>query len=76
MDVQMPVMDGLEATRRIRAGEVAAADIPIIALTADAMKGDLEICLEAGMNDHVSKPINVADLSAAITRWTRSAAAA
>lgn len=64
MDVQMPEMDGLEATRRIRS---APGRQPyIIAMTAHAMKGDREVCLEAGMNDYVSKPVRMEDLQAAI----------
>ena len=60
MDVQMPVMDGLEATRRIRGGktDVINPGVPIVAMTAHAMKGDRQRCLEAGMSDYLSKPIN------------------
>ncbi|MBN2004085.1 MAG: response regulator [Anaerolineae bacterium] len=68
MDVQMPQMDGLEATRRIRA-QSGVADRPrIIAMTANAMKEDRQICLEAGMNDYLSKPIQVPELVAALNR--------
>jgi CheY-like chemotaxis protein len=64
MDVQMPEMDGLEAARTIREIEkITKAHIPIIALTAHAMKGDQDRCLEAGMDAYLSKPIRSADLS-------------
>lgn len=67
MDVMMPVMDGLEATRRIRALDHAdAASVPIIAMTANAFAEDKRACLEAGMNAHVGKPIDVAVLREAI----------
>jgi len=68
MDCQMPGMDGLQATRAIRSGEGSDVyrDVPIIALTANAMKGDKEICLEAGMNGYLSKPLDVKKLCAAI----------
>ena len=59
MDVQMPEMGGLEATRRIRERErISGEHIPIVAVTANAMKGDRERCLESGMDDYVSKPIS------------------
>ncbi len=72
MDIQMPEMDGLEATRRIRASGVeGASDLPIVAMTAHAMAEDREKSLEAGMNDHVTKPIDPNELFAALLKWIR-----
>ncbi len=68
MDVQMPELDGFEATRRIRM-DGRFADLPIIAMTAHAMKGDRDRCLAAGMNDYITKPIEPDQLLAALHRW-------
>jgi two-component system, sensor histidine kinase and response regulator len=71
MDVQMPEMDGLEATSLIRKREELTGEhIPIIALTAHAMKGDKEVCLKAGMDGYVSKPLKIEDLFSAIRELT------
>ncbi|PHV29060.1 diguanylate cyclase [Janthinobacterium sp. BJB426] len=72
MDCQMPVMDGYEATRRLRA-QPRYAQLPIIAMTANAMAGDREMALAAGMNDHISKPLNVASMFATMSKWIRPA---
>ena len=68
MDMQMPIMDGLSATRAIRKLG-ALDDLPILAMTANAMAGDRERCLEAGMQDHIAKPIDPADLAAKLLKW-------
>jgi len=73
MDLQMPEMDGLEATRRIRA---EAIDVPIIALTANSMRGDRERCLEAGMDDYLAKPVVAADMLGKVDEYLRRAGAA
>jgi len=70
MDVQMPEMDGFEATRRIREISPEFANLPIIAMTAYAMSGDRERCLEAGMNDYLSKPLNVEELFKIIEKYS------
>ncbi|SDS52586.1 PAS domain-containing hybrid sensor histidine kinase/response regulator [Pseudomonas oryzae] len=70
MDCQMPVLDGFEATRRIRR-QPALADLPVLAMTANAMAGDREKCLAAGMNDHIAKPIDVTQLFLTLHRWVK-----
>lgn len=79
MDCQMPVMDGFETTQRIRRGEAGTqcATLPIIALTANVMEDDKQMCLEAGMNAHLSKPIAFADLKAMLAErlFSQSSAA-
>ncbi|HEY3400486.1 MAG TPA: ATP-binding protein [Geothrix sp.] len=69
MDCQMPEMDGFEATRRIRERERGTRHIPVLAMTANAMVGDRERCLEAGMDDHIPKPVRLDDLHRALARW-------
>jgi PAS domain S-box-containing protein len=76
MDVQMPNLDGLEATRQIRAAGGAAGTVPIIAMTASAMEGDRMQCLSAGMDDYISKPIDGQVLLQVVARWLDAGAAA
>ncbi|MBK7320084.1 MAG: response regulator [Anaerolineales bacterium] len=73
MDVQMPEMDGLEATRAIRVMPSLARQPRVVAMTANAMQGDREMCLEAGMDDYVSKPIQVKELQRAIEEMAAKA---
>ncbi len=68
MDVQMPVLDGIEATKRIRANK-NWDNMPIVAMTANAMKGDRELCLEAGMNDYLAKPVQLEKLRTMVEKW-------
>ena len=70
MDCQMPVMDGYEACRRIRQ-DARFAKLPILAMTANAMSGDKEKCLAAGMNDHIAKPIDVGHLFRTLAQWVK-----
>lgn len=77
MDCQMPVLDGYQTTEKIRSGEAGEryTKIPIVAMTANAMQGDREKCLEAGMDDYISKPISTDDLEQNIRRYTNGKSA-
>ena len=72
MDCQMPVMDGYAATRALRQ-QPQWRDLPVIAMTANALVGDRDKVLAAGMNDHIAKPIKVDQLFATLARWIRPA---
>ncbi len=74
MDMQMPIMNGIEATRRIRQLAGPAGQIPIVALTANAMADQVACCRDAGMNDHLAKPIDRELMRRAIARWSRTPA--
>lgn len=72
MDCQMPVMDGFEATRQIRIKEtLTGKHIPIIAMTANALEGDKEKCIASGMDDYISKPVDIAVLKEKLQRWLK-----
>ena len=73
MDCQMPEMDGFEATRRIHELGLAQRP-PILALTANAMQGDKELCAQAGMDDYLCKPVELTILGEALSRWSRQSA--
>jgi CheY-like chemotaxis protein len=72
MDMQMPVLDGLRATERIR-GELGLSGLPVIAMTANAMTSDRDNCLKAGMNAHIGKPFDLAEVVRTVRRFTRDA---
>jgi signal transduction histidine kinase/DNA-binding response OmpR family regulator len=76
MDIQMPVMDGPEATRQLRTRGVAASELPIVALTANAYADDVKACLAVGMQDHLAKPVTLADLDRMLSKWANPAGTA
>jgi CheY-like chemotaxis protein len=76
MDMQMPVMGGLEATRLIRGAERMGRRTPILAMTANAMEADRQACLAAGMDDHLAKPFNAQALQTMLSRYAATAPAA
>ena len=76
MDMQMPVLDGLEATRQIRSSGISAEQLPILALTANVHEEDVATCLEAGSQAHLAKPIRLSELDRALRKWTQAPARA
>ena len=68
MDCEMPEMDGYMATREIRSKDVPVSDVPIVAMTANALKGDREKCIAAGMNDYITKPVTLDRLAEVLRR--------
>ena len=70
LDIEEIDLNGFEATRRIRCGEAAGRHVTIIALTANAMAGDRQLCLDAGMDDYLPKPVKAVDLAEMLARWT------
>ncbi|MDF3020743.1 MAG: hypothetical protein K0Q92_2046, partial [Steroidobacteraceae bacterium] len=73
MDCQMPVMDGLAAARAIREAENGSCRVPIVALTGNAMPGDRDACVAAGMDDYLAKPFSLKALRAMVDKWTKAA---
>lgn len=73
MDCQMPIMDGYEAAQKIRIIESGASHVPIVAMTANAMPTDREKCIQAGMDDYISKPINIPELLSIISKYIKTA---
>jgi len=71
MDMQMPVMDGLEATRRIRGSDESISGIPIVALTAAVLPNEIERCMQAGMSDFLPKPIVLDTLLRTVAKWVK-----
>ena len=69
MDIRMPIMDGYEATRHIRALGTEISRIPILAMTANAFEEDRKLVLESGMNDHITKPIDINTLMTTLTKF-------